>query len=132
MDLNLKKDFPLLSQPPYMPFCYADSAATTQKPSVVLDALTRHYSKNNANVHRGAYRLSEYATESFEEARKKIGKFFNVSDQGVVFCRSATEGLNLLAHGLSLMHPGAHVLLSRLEHHANIIPWQEAAKKKMD
>jgi cysteine desulfurase / selenocysteine lyase len=129
MDLDLIKDFPLLSNPPYAPFCYADSAATTQKPLAVITALTEHYLKNNANVHRGAYRLSEYATEQFENSRKKIAKFFGVSKEGIVFCRSATEGLNLLVHGLVELNPNAHVLLSRLEHHANIVPWQEAAKK---
>lgn len=130
MTFNIRHDFPLIHQPPYSPFCYADSAATTQKPDVVIQAVTEHYKKNNANVHRGAYRLSERCSAQYEQARDVVANFFKAQSQGVVFCRSATEALNLLASSLSQqLTPGDGILLSLMEHHANIIPWQQAAAR---
>ncbi|NBV27851.1 aminotransferase class V-fold PLP-dependent enzyme [bacterium] len=130
MIFNIRNDFPLIDRPPYHPFCYADSASTTQKPYSVIQAVSDHYRLHNANIHRGAYRLSEQATEVFEQARSLVAHYFHANPDGVVFCRSATETLNLLAHSLcQKLQPGEGILLSLLEHHANIVPWQQAAAR---
>jgi cysteine desulfurase/selenocysteine lyase len=112
--------------------CYLDSAATTQKPAVVIDSLRDALVNHNANVHRGAYRLSAHATELYDEARRKIAKYIGASsERSIVFVRGATEAINLVAYGTEqLFQPGDTILLSLLEHHSNIVPWQMLAKRR--
>lgn len=110
---------------------YLDNAATTQKPRAVLDALMGYYTRYTSNIHRGLYELSEHATESYESARAKIARFLGASQSDeVVFVRGATEGINLIASswGRRNLQPGDEVLMSQLEHHANIVPWQLACE----
>jgi cysteine desulfurase/selenocysteine lyase len=114
------------------PLVYLDNAATTQKPQAVLDALTRYYTESNANVHRGVHQLSERATEAFEAARERVRRFFNASGPTeIVFTRNATESINLVAQ--SFLRPrlqeGDEVLVSAMEHHSNIVPWQLAGAR---
>lgn len=112
--------------------CYLDSAATTQKPAAVLNALRHALVHTNANVHRGAYRLSAIASEHYDEARAKIARYIGAnSERSIVFVRGATEAINLVAHGIEpLVSAGDVILLSLLEHHSNIVPWQLLAKRK--
>jgi cysteine desulfurase/selenocysteine lyase len=126
----LRADFPILSRTVHgRPLVYLDNAATTQKPRVVLDALASYYSGINANVHRGVHELSERATEAYEGARERVRAFFNASStREIVFTRNATEGINLVAQSFArpLLAPGDEVLVSAMEHHSNIVPWQMA------
>ncbi len=111
---------------------YLDSAASAQKPKSVIDAIKYTYENNYANVHRGVYKLSQIATEKYEEARMKVAQFINAnSTDEVIFTRGATEGINLIASCLSskILKEGDEIMISTLEHHSNIIPWQIAAKK---
>lgn len=112
--------------------CYLDSAATTQKPAVVIDCLRDVLVNHNANVHRGAYRLSAHATELYDEARVKIARLIGAkSERSIVFVRGTTEAINLVAYGCELLfNPGDVILLSLLEHHSNIVPWQLLAKRR--
>jgi len=112
--------------------CYLDSAATTQKPQVVLDSLMHTLVHTNANVHRGAYRLSELASERYDQARQTIATFIGAaSERSIVFVRGATEAINLVAYGSEqLFKQGDVVLLTLLEHHSNIVPWQMLAKRR--
>ncbi|MEM3852614.1 MAG: cysteine desulfurase [Methanomassiliicoccales archaeon] len=123
---ELKKDFPLFSAPGNEKLVYLDSAATSQKPESVLKAVADFERTVNANVHRGMYSISIEATERFERAREKVAAFINASPEEVIFVRGATEGLNIvaLALGIQRLNPGDEVLLTRMEHHSNIIPWQ--------
>jgi cysteine desulfurase/selenocysteine lyase len=125
---RIRADFPILRRTVRgRPLVYLDNAATTQKPQAVIDAISRYYTEINANVHRGVHQLSELATEAFEEAREKVRRFFNAQDgRGIVFTRNATESINLVAHafGSSRVGPGDEVLISAMEHHSNIVPWQ--------
>ena len=125
---HLRADFPILSRTMNgKPLVYLDSAATSQKPVQVLDAMDHYYRHLNANVHRGAYQLSEEATDAYEGARKKIASFINAgSHREVVFTRSTTAGINHIAYGWGLYHlkPGDKIVLSHMEHHANVVPWQ--------
>ena len=132
MMIDFKKDFPLIDNPKQHPFCYADSAASTQKPYKVIEAITDFYYRDYANVHRGAYRLAERASQRYEEAKKKIVELVSGDDKTqVVLTRSATESLNLLAFGLEpLLEAGDIVVLSVLEHHANLLPWQQLKKRR--
>ena len=131
---RIRADFPLLSgSGGGRPLVYLDSAATSQKPRVVLDAMTGYYETANANVHRGAYRLAEEATNAMEGARTKVRRFVGArTDRELVFTRNATEAVNLVAHsyGRHFLAPGDVVLLSLLEHHANIVPWQQLAAER--
>ena len=126
-----RADFPALAQSVRgKPLVYLDNAATTQKPVAVIDALDRYYRNDNANVHRGVHALSERATAAFEGARDRIAKFINAnSRKELVFVRGATEGINLVAQ--SYLRPrlkaGDEILVSQLEHHSNIVPWQLVA-----
>ena len=126
-----RADFPALAQSVRgKPLVYLDNAATTQKPVQVIDALDRYYRNDNANVHRGVHALSERATAAFEGARDRIAKFINAnSRKELVFVRGATEGINLVAQ--SYLRPrlkaGDEILVSQLEHHSNIVPWQLVA-----
>jgi cysteine desulfurase/selenocysteine lyase len=125
---GIRQDFPILSQPQHgKPLVFLDSGASAQKPRAVIDAMTRCMETAYANVHRGAYRLSEVATDAFEAARGAVARFINAPDvREVVFTRNSTEAINLAAHswGRGVMRPDQAVLISELEHHANIVPWQ--------
>jgi cysteine desulfurase / selenocysteine lyase len=125
---RIRQDFPILSQPQHgKPLVFLDSGASAQKPRAVIDAMTRCMETAYANVHRGAYRLSEVATDAYEAARGAVARFINAPDaREVVFTRNSTEAINLVAHswGRGVMHPDQAVLISELEHHANIVPWQ--------
>jgi len=129
---HLREDFPILEREMNgHPLVYLDSAATTQKPVQVLDTIDRFYRTMNANVHRGAYELSAEATDAYEGARAKVASFINAgSPNEVVFTRGATSGLNFIAygHGLNVLKPGDKVVLTIMEHHSNIVPWQLVAK----
>jgi cysteine desulfurase/selenocysteine lyase len=126
---RIRQDFPILSQPQARgrPLVFLDSGASAQKPRAVIDAMVRCMETAYANVHRGAYRLSELATDSYEAARAATARFINAADpREIVFTRNSTEAMNLVAHawGRGVMKPGQAVLISELEHHANIVPWQ--------
>jgi cysteine desulfurase / selenocysteine lyase len=125
---RVRAEFPILRRHVRgQPLVYLDNAATTQKPQVVIDALVRYYTESNANVHRGVHELSEVASEAYEQSRKKIAAFVNAADErSIVFTRNATEGINLVAHafGRTAVGPGDEVLISAMEHHSNIVPWQ--------
>lgn len=122
-------DFPILSRKINgKRLVYLDNAATTQKPQQVIDAISHYYSHFNANIHRGIYTLSEEATAGYEEARKIVADFIKAPSNNLVFTSGTTDSINLVAHGLDL-HEGDEILLTPLEHHANIVPWQEAAKR---
>ncbi len=127
-------DFPILSQKfdNEKSIIYLDHAATSQKPIKVIEALTNYYSENNANVHRGAHELSRRATDAFEQAREITSKFINAPEsKEIIFTRNATEAINLVARswGESKLKPGDEVLLSVMEHHSNLIPWQLIAER---
>ena len=137
MDYNLnkiRKDFPILSRMVYdRPLVYLDNAATTQKPLCVLDKMREEYLNVNANVHRGVHWLSQQATELHEGARKTVRKFINAkSVNEIVFTRGTTEGLNLIASSFSeaFMQEGDEVIVSTVEHHSNIVPWQLQQPRK--
>jgi cysteine desulfurase/selenocysteine lyase len=125
---RIRKDFPVLGQHVHgKPLVYLDNAATSQKPQVVIDALTTYYSADNSNVHRGVHTLSERATQAYEAARLGVQRFLNAAEaREVVFVRSTTEGINLVAHsyGTRWIEAGDEVLISAMEHHSNIVPWQ--------
>ena len=137
MDYNLnkiRKDFPILSRMVYdRPLVYLDNAATTQKPLCVLDKMREEYLNVNANVHRGVHWLSQQATELHEGARETVQKFINAkSVNEIVFTRGTTEGLNLIASSFSeaFMQEGDEVIISTVEHHSNIVPWQLQQPRK--
>jgi cysteine desulfurase/selenocysteine lyase len=129
----LRSDFPIFEQTFHgRPLAYLDSAASSQKPRQVLDAMTRFYETSYANVHRGVYELAERATNGLEEARAKVARFVNAPEtREIVFVRNATEAINLVAYawGLANLGPGDTVLVTELEHHANFVPWQFIAGK---
>jgi len=131
---RIREDFPILGQTVHgKPLVYLDNAATTQKPRTVLDALMAYYREDNANVHRGVHLLSERATQAFEDARTTVQRFINAaSAHEIVFTRNATEGINLVAQtfGRTRLGPGDEVLISAMEHHSNIVPWQMACEEK--
>jgi cysteine desulfurase/selenocysteine lyase len=129
-----RPDFPLLAQTACLgqPLIYLDYAATSQKPRQVLDALRQYYSHDNANVHRGAHQLSARATEAFEAAREKVARFVGARRaHEVVYTRNASEAINLVARswGDSCLGPGDEVLTSVMEHHSNLVPWQQLAQR---
>ncbi len=124
---NIRSQFPILSQTVNgKPLVYLDNAATSQKPLSVLEALEKYYRETNANVHRGIHTLSQLATEEMEASRRKIQKFINAEhDYEVIFTKGTTEGINLLAYSLSnQIKSGDEIIISYLEHHSNIVPWQ--------
>jgi cysteine desulfurase / selenocysteine lyase len=125
---RLREDFPILKQPIRgKPLVYLDNAATSQKPQAVIDALTHYYTADNANVHRGVYLLSERATRAYENARLKVQRFINAaSPREVIFTRGTTESINLVASSFGRKHlkPGDEIVISWMEHHSNIVPWQ--------
>lgn len=130
---NIRKDFPIFSCVKTQPFVYLDSAATSLKPKAMLEAVRKYYEEYSVNVARGVYAMSEKATQEYENARKIAQKFIGASrPEEIIFVRNATEGLNLIAasYGENFLHEGDGVLLSEMEHHANLVPWQQLAKRK--
>ena len=132
---KIREDFPILSRNIYkdIPLIYLDSAATSQKPSVVIDKIGDYYSSYNANIHRGIHKLAEEATFEYETARQKIAKFIGDAKLSeVVFTKNTTESINLIAYswGRTNLRDGDTILLTEMEHHANIVPWQILAAEK--
>ncbi len=131
---RMRQDFPILStRVRGKPLAYLDNAATTQKPQCVIDAVSRYYSSENANVHRGVHYLSQKATERYEAARHRINAFIGANAAcETIFTRGATEGINLVAHsfGRDWVRSGDEILLTHLEHHSNIVPWQLLCEEK--
>ena len=128
--MNFKKDFPILQN---RNIAYLDSGATTQKPIQVIKAIEEFYENNNANPHRGAYALSQEATEVYENTRTKIAKFINAENrEQIIFSKNATESLNLIAYsyGMENINNGDEVVISIMEHHSNLVPWQRVCKLK--
>jgi cysteine desulfurase / selenocysteine lyase len=127
---TIRETFPALHQQVYnRPLVYFDNAATTQKPAVVIDALRTYYEKQNSNIHRGVHYLSQQATEAFEHARRLVQRFIHAEKpEEIIFTRGTTESINLVAStfGKRFLKPGAEVLISEMEHHSNIVPWQMA------
>ena len=125
---RVRRDFPILQRQVHgKPLVYLDNAATSQKPRAVLDACERYYTLDNSNVHRGVHALSEQATADYEGARAKVRRFLHAaSDREIIFVRGATEGINLVMHsyGRRNVGPGDEVLITAMEHHSNIVPWQ--------
>jgi cysteine desulfurase / selenocysteine lyase len=130
---KVRADFPILHQEVNgKPLVYLDNAATSQKPLFVLNALRDYYEQYNANVHRGAHTLSGKATDAYEGARDKVAKFINAaSRQEIIYTRNASEAINLVAYswGMNNLQPGDEIILSVMEHHSNIVPWQFVAQK---
>ncbi len=131
---KIRDDFPILRQRVHgKPLVYLDSAATSQKPRLVLDALIQYYQEYNANVHRGIYKIAEEATARFELARAKVAGFINARrPEEVVFTRGTTEAINLVAYawGRANVYEGDEIILTEMEHHSNLVPWQLLAKEK--
>ncbi|MAU99877.1 MAG: cysteine desulfurase CsdA [Euryarchaeota archaeon] len=130
----VKEQFPILSKEvKNKPLIYLDNASTTQKPASVIDEIQEYYECTNSNIHRGVHHLSQKATEEYEEARKKIQTFIGAkSSKEIVFVRGATEAVNLVANSYvnPLLFEGDNIIISHMEHHANIVPWQLIAKQK--
>src|SRR5207302_8133833 len=129
---RVRQDFPILQRAVRdAPLIYLDSAATSQKPVQVLDAVERYYRTSNANVHRGVHSLASEATDLFENARRRVAQFIDAPAEGLVFVRNASEGLNLVAssYARELLSPGDRIVLSVMEHHSNLVPWQLAADR---
>lgn len=131
---RIREDFPVLRQTVHgKPLVYLDNAATTQKPRAVIAALEHFYTADCSNVHRGVHLLSERATAAYEEARRKVQRFLNAaSEREIIFVRGTTEAINLVAHsfGRPRLAPGDEVLLTHMEHHSNIVPWQLLCQEK--
>ena len=129
----IRADFPILNRIVNgKRLVFLDSAASSQKPSVVIDAMSDYYRTTHANVHRGVYALSEQATDLYENARKKVARFIGAkSSREIIFTRNATESINLVAQawGRANLKPGDEILLTELEHHSNIVPWQLMARE---
>lgn len=129
---SVRAQFPILSrQIDGQPLVYLDNAATTQKPQIVIDAIVDYYQQCNANVHRGAHRLADEATQRYEDARDVVGKFLNASSRNeVIWTSGTTESINIVANGLAqLLRSGEEVLVTEMEHHANLVTWQQACKR---
>src|SRR5579863_817831 len=130
---KIRDDFPILRQKAHgRPLVYLDNAATTQKPRSVIDRLVRYYETENANIHRGVYELSQRATSAYEHAREKVARFLNApSPSEIIFTRGSTEGINLVASSFrrAFLKSGDEILLSAMEHHSNIVPWQLAVEQ---
>ena len=127
---KIKKDFPIFKHHPQL--VYLDNAATSQKPQVVIDALNQFYSQHNANVHRGVYELSEFASQAYDSARQKVAEFLGArSNKEIIFTKGTTESLNLVAqtYALSKLKKGDEVLVADFEHHSNFLPWREICQQ---
>ncbi len=131
---EIRKQFPILKQVINgKPLVYLDNAATTQKPQSVIDTITKYYNEQNANIHRGVHKLSQVATSEYENARLKIKSFINAaSEKEIIFVRGATEGVNLVAstYGRKNIKEGDEIIISTMEHHSNIVPWQLLCEEK--
>ena len=125
---RVRSDFPILAREVHgQPLVYFDNAATSQKPTRVIESISDYYDRYNSNVHRGVHTLSGEATDAYEGARARIGRWFGVEDPGeIILLRGATEALNLVANTLvDSLKPGDVILVGETEHHANIVPWQQ-------
>jgi len=130
---DLRSQFPILTQKVNgRDLIYFDNAATSQKPSTVIDKIKTYYEKENANIHRGVHSLSQEATTAYEQARLKVSNYLNAkSDAEIIFTKGTTDGINLIASSFGeLLHPGDEVLISAMEHHSNIVPWQLLESRK--
>ena len=125
--LKVRSDFPILNNN----IIYFDSASTTQKPINVIKSISKFYKNNNANVHRGTYQLAESATKQYELSRESIAQFINASAKEIVFTKSTTESINLIAYslGMNIFNKGDEIIITEMEHHSNIIPWQMISKR---
>src|SRR5690348_16483376 len=122
----MKNDFPIFKT--HKELVYLDSAATSQKPQLVIDAISQYYKTINANIHRGIYDLSQNATDMYEETRKKVAKFINARNASeIIFTTGTTEAINMVAFGWAkkFLKKGDIVVLTEMEHHANVVPWQQ-------
>lgn len=133
--MRIREDFPILAREvkPGIPLVYLDSTATSQKPSMVIDAMDHFYRTNNANIHRGVHTLAEESTAMYEEARVKIANFIHArSPREVIYTRNTTESINLVAQtwGRANLHSGDVIILTEMEHHSNLVPWQMLAAEK--
>jgi cysteine desulfurase/selenocysteine lyase len=130
---RIREDFPILGETSHgKPIVYLDNAASTQKPRQVIDAIAGHYARNNANVHRGIHELSNRATDAYDHARTQVAGLFGITDPAeLIWTRGTTEGLNLIAYtwGSANLRAGDEILLSVLEHHSNLVPWQLLAQR---
>ena len=121
-----KKDFPLLNEQ----IIYLDNASTTQKPNKVIDSVIKFYKDSNANVHRGVYPLSENATFQYENSRNIIANFINADKEEIIFTKSTTESINIVANGIiDELQNGDEIIISEMEHHSNLVPWIALTKK---
>nr|MBP9927351.1 aminotransferase class V-fold PLP-dependent enzyme [Cyclobacteriaceae bacterium] len=131
---KIRKQFPILNQQVNgKPLVYLDNAATNQKPQRVINALTAYYEKDNANIHRGIHTLAERATKSYEETRQAMQQFINAKHvEEIIFTRGVTESINLVASsfGRAFLKAGDEVIISGMEHHSNIVPWQMICEEK--
>ena len=131
---SVRDDFPILKQQVNgSPLVYLDNGATSHKPQSVIDAIVQYYTTTNSNVHRGVHTMSQQATDGYEGARSKVRKFINASkDKEIIFTRNTTEGVNLVAHsyGRQNIGPGDDIIVSNMEHHSNIVPWQILCEEK--
>ena len=131
---QIKKDFPVLRQKVNgHDLVWLDNGATTQKPNQVIDKISDYYRTYNSNIHRGAHTLAARATDAYEEAREKVQRFINAAtSEEIIFVRGTTEGINLVAqtYGRQFLTPGDEVIVSELDHHANIVPWQRVCQER--
>src|SRR5690606_8582294 len=131
---KIRADFPLLKREVNgKPLVYLDNGATTQKPKVVIDAITNYYSDMNSNVHRGVHYLSQISTDAFEVTRRKVQEFINAKeDFEVIITKGTTDSINLVAtcYGKAFIHEGDEIIISAMEHHSNIVPWQMLCEEK--
>ena len=129
----VRREFPILDQQVHgKPLVYLDNANTTQKPLSVIEALDHYYRADNANIHRATHLLSERATKAYEGARERIARFFNARESAeIVFTRGCTEAINLVAYSFARprLKPGDEIVVTRMEHHSNIVPWQLVAQQ---
>lgn len=132
---KIRADFPILKREVYgMPLVYFDNAATTQKPQAVIDAIVNYYQQDNSNIHRGVHYLSQFATTAFEETRENVRVYLNAKEKyEVVFTKGTTESINLMAYsfGEKYINEGDEIIISGLEHHSNLVPWQVLCKRKL-
>src|SRR6202161_4355698 len=130
---NIRKDFPILRTKVHgQPLVYFDNAATSQKPLAVINAIEEYYKETNSNVHRGIHYLSNKATNAFEASRKTIAAHLNASHDEIIFTRGTTEAINLVAfsYGEAFVKSGDEIIISHMEHHSNIVPWQLLCERK--
>jgi|SRR5262245_32702806 len=129
---RVRADFPIFRTPREKPLIYLDSAATSQKPDAVLDAMNRYYAEYNANIHRGIYSIAERATAAYEDARRKVALHVHGSPREIIFTRNSTEAINLVAYawGRANVKAGDAIVLTEMEHHSNLVPWQILAEER--